>query len=729
MNTTRRLYRPLAALLVGGALVGGGMAGGVVSASARPAAPLDTMATVTTAPSSTATTAPSSTSTIAPSSTATTAPTATGTATALPSATASATASPSATATGTAMPSATSTMTSTSTATTTPMPSATATITPVVRATLAVTPTLINRGGLVTVSGAGFLPHETVLIFFNGAPRIVTPRAADATGNLAATGLSVPYSLSVGSPHTLTAIGARSRRVARASIVVQALTPSITLSATTAQPGTAITVTGSGFSAQERVTLALDGVALHTTPTVITTTNGAFTAAFSAPRFLLNGANTVSAVGNLSRVTAVSPLTGSLPVATRFYFAGGLNGPTAHSSLDLLNPYGEPTDAQLTVYLGNGATFSRSLSVGPRAERSVDMGGLGLPYGSFGLSVSVNRPIAAQLNLTRDGQDGDNLLGNTELSTTWYLAEGYTGLSFHESVSILNPDPVVPAVVQLRLLPLGGGPTKVVTVTVAPHSDVVTDINSQLPGQSVSIVASSTTPVAVERTLTFSTNGFGMTARTGTNTPATSWIFAEGTTVNRFQTFLTVLNPNALPVHVTASFFDRSGQSLGSRTITVLGQSRGNFKENDYFNASGVAAVVTGDEPVVVERPEYFGSPNGANIAGSDVFGQNGAGVRWSFPGGNITPGISEFLLIYNPSAVTIPIDATFYGADGTHRTVQVSVPPTVRYNIDVSQLVPGFAPIHGAVLRSLNGQGFVAEQTVFANNYTMLRSTQGLAQ
>jgi len=712
MNMTQR---SLAALLVGSALVGGGMAGGAVSASARPAAPLDATATVTTTPTGTSTTAPSSTATTAPTATGT----ATATATALPSATVSATASPSATGAATA----------TATSTTTPSATATGTITPVVRATLAVTPTLINRGGLVTVSGAGFLPHETVLIFFNGAPRIVTPRAADASGNLAATGISVPYSLSVGSPHTLTAIGARSRRVARASIVVQALTPSITLSATTAQPGAPITVTGSGFSAQERVTLALDGVALHTTPTVITTTNGAFSATFSAPRFLLNGANTVSAVGNDSRVTAVSPLTGTLPVATRFYFAGGLNGPTAHSSLDLLNPYGVPTDAQLTVYLGNGATFSRSLSVGPHAERSVDMGSLGLPYGSFGLSVSVNRPIAAQLNLTRDGQDGDNLLGNTELSTTWYLAEGYTGLSFHESVSILNPDPVTPAVVQLRLLPLGGGPTRIVTVTVAPHSDVVTDINSQLPGQSVSIVASSTTPVAVERTLTFSTNGFGMTARAGTNTPATSWIFAEGTTVNRFQTFLTVLNPNALPAHVTASFFDRSGQSLGSRTITVLGQSRGNFKENDYFNASGVAAVVTGDEPVVVERPEYFGSPNGANIAGSDVFGQNGAGVRSSFPGGNTTAGTSEFLLIYNPSAVTIPIDATFYGADGTSRTVQVSVPPTVRYNIDVSQLVPGFAPIHGAVLRSLNGQGFVAEQTVFANNYTMLRSTQGLAQ
>jgi len=56
-------------------------------------------------------------------------------------------------------------------------------------------------------------------------------------------------------------------------------------------------------------------------------------------------------------------------------------------------------------------------------------------------------------------------------------------------------------------------------------------------------------------------------------------------------------------------------------------------------------------------------------------------------------------------------------------------VAPTAGYTIDVYRLLPGFASIYGAVVRSANGQGFVAEQTVFAPHHTMLRSTEGLPQ
>ena len=162
--------------------------------------------------------------------------------------------------------------------------------------------------------------------------------------------------------------------------------------------------------------------------------------------------------------------------------------------------------------------------------------------------------------------------------------------------------------------------------------------------------------------------------------------------------------------------------------------SRANLKLNDFLSASGIATVLTSDLPVVVERPEYFGSPNGMDIAGSDVFGRNGAGVTWSFPGGN-TQGNSEFLLLYNPSPKTIALDATFYGSDGKVMTKRLYVPPTIRDTVDVGKLLGGFAPIHGAVLRSVAApggfavQGFVAEQTVFAPDHATLRSTQGLAR
>jgi len=612
---------------------------------------------------------------------------------------------------------------------------ATATLTlSAVSATFAVAPAATNRGGLITLSGGNFAPGEAVTVTIEG---VITPLAtitATAGGTLSATGVSIPYSVPVG-PHTLRATGAVSQRAATAAITVAALTPSISLNPATAAPGATVTVTGRGFGRQERVTLALNGEAVAAT-VPITTADGAFSAAFVVPNTAINGSNTVSAVGNESRVTAVTALTGVLPRSPRFYFAGGLNTATAHSVVQVLNTNGQPASLRLIFYFGNGASYTELATVAAHAQAVIPVAQYKLQAGTFGLQLNADHQVSAQMTIARDGRDGDTLLGNTAPGTTWYLAEGYTGLTFHETVSILNPDPAVAARVQLQLLPFGGRAGRTVSVTVAPHSNLVTDINALLPGQSVAVIATSDRPVVVERTLTFSTpgptgngvTGYGMTTRAGSNTPATSWLLAEGTTVTRFQTFLTILNPNVTPALVTASFFSRGGASLGSKTIVVDGRSRANIKLNDLFYASGVASVVTSNQPIVVERPEYFGSPNGYRVAGSDVFGRNGAGVRWSFPAGN-TQGRSEFLLVFNPSATTVPIDVMAYGGNGQTLTKRVLVPPTVRYNIDVGQLFAGFDPQHGIVLQSASGVGFVAEQTVFTPDYSALRSTQGLAQ
>jgi len=168
---------------------------------------------------------------------------------------------------------------------------------------------------------------------------------------------------------------------------------------------------------------------------------------------------------------------------------------------------------------------------------------------------------------------------------------------------------------------------------------------------------------------------------------------------------------------------------LGQRAITVGGLERANIKLNDVAHAGGVASVVTSDRPVVVERPEYFGSPNGVRVAGSDVFGRSGSGISWSFPGGDTRSGQSELLLLYNPSARRIPVDVTVYEANGRTVSRRIYLAPQVRDTLDMSRAVGRITGPHGTVLRSANGVGFVAEQTVFAPDRTTLRSTQGLAQ
>lgn len=499
--------------------------------------------------------------------------------------------------------------------------------------------------------------------------------------------------------------------------------PSLTLQPPSAGPGGTVTVTGKGFGRRERVTLSLNGAALTS---VVANPDGTFKATFRAPEGLLNGANTVATSGAASGRSAVATLTGRQSVATTFYAVGASTMAGERASLPILNPNAQAARVDLTFYYRDGAPRQARLSVAAHSRGIADLNALAGRNRVFGLKLVANRVVTAQLDVARNGKDDYSLLGISAPSASWYLAEGYTGLTFHETLALLNPGRTT-ARVQVRLLPVGGRAARTVMVTVAPQRTGLIDVNRLMPGRSLSVIATGRTPIVLTRLLTFSTQGYGVTARMGVNTAATSWIFAEGTTTTRFQTFLTVLNPNRTGTQVTARFYGRTGALLGRRTIYVPGLRRANIKLNDVLHASGIASVVTSAQPIVVERPEYFGSPNGRRIAGSDVFGRNGAGLRWAFPGGTTT-GRSEFLLIYNPSTRTAVVNATGYGANGRMMTRRFSVRPTTRATIDVNRSFAGLAAQHGIVLRAANGQGFVAEQTLFAPNFNTLDSTQGAA-
>jgi hypothetical protein len=429
----------------------------------------------------------------------------------------------------------------------------------------------------------------------------------------------------------------------------------------------------------------------------------------------------------------------SPPLARRFCVAGGIETSSAHSALAVLNANGQPARVTLTLYFERGGTATATLTVPANAQRSYSVAGLTPRRGAFGLCVASDRAVSGQINLTRPGTDGDSLLGSPSLGRTWYLAEGYTGLTFRETVSILNPNGQA-ATVRLRLLPPGGRGNRTVSEAVAAHSERVVDVNSLAgkKGTAVSIVADSNRPVLVERTLTFGKAGYGLTAREGTPNTATSWTFAEGSTARPFQTFLTVLNPQSHSASVTATFFGRDGRRLGRRTLTVAGGARATILVNNIVRGvSSVASVLTSDRPVVVERPEYFGSPNARGVAGSDVFGRTGPAARWTVPGSTLAAGDSEFLLLYNPGARAAQVDITFYNTTvGRTATTRVTAPAGARYTFDVNAYQrgtprhpgPTLSASHGETLQVRNGGRIVVERSVFGRGHATLQASQGLA-
>jgi len=317
-----------------------------------------------------------------------------------------------------------------------------------------------SRGGIVTVVGTGFAPGEAVTLALSGIATTVTAKA-DAKGMLPAIGISIPYSVAAGASVTITATGATSKRSATAMVAV--------------------------------AKLALNGEAISTTAP-ITTSNGAFSATFTAPPSLLRGVNTLGAIGNESRVSAVTSLAGNLTSSTQFYMAGGLNTAAASSNIAILNTNNQPASVDLTFYFANGVQVPKTVSVPAHATRLFVGTVLGLPQGTFGVKVASDRQVAAELTVNRyNHTDGDSIPGSTGLSTRWYLAAGSTD-GGTETLSVLNPDPTRAAHVQMQLLGVQGRARVMRTMTVLAHTNATVTLNSSVPAQGVSVVALSDAP-------------------------------------------------------------------------------------------------------------------------------------------------------------------------------------------------------------------------------------------
>ena len=607
---------------------------------------------------------------------------------------------------------------------------------------LSFAPAQVHLGGVVLVAGRGFAPGEPVALSLDGRP--VAETTAGSDGAFPVTGFVVPID-AMPRQYPLLARGVRSGRVARGSLLVVGLSPSVRVVSEPARPGASILVHGEGFLPREPIALALNGVGLAITggssasDGVLTGPDGAFDASFVAPESLLAGAdNSISATGSASHLTATAVLIASLPVRSDFLFAGATAGPDYRPSLALLNPGAQPALVHISllpdVDAGAGGQ-PREISpvIPPYRRATIDLTALAGPLRQFGIRAQADRRVAATLIQTERG------IARTSAPVVaprqdWLLAEGFTGLSFQETISLLNPAPA-PVTVSVKLLPENGAAPTVLTYTVPGERQMSVDVGRAAPRRALSAEVRASSPVAVSRTLRFGATGSGLTTSPGAPLASSTWLFAAGSTTGRFQTFLTLANPGTLPAAATASFYDSQGHALGNRTVRIGAGHRGTLALNRLIADADFATFVTSSAPLVVERPLYLGDPNGRSVSGTVIPGANGASLTASFADGDSGTGSRERILLLNPTARAARVEATFYPAAGSllgPSQITLTLPPLARRGIDVAAALYGLpSGPHGSVLRSLNGVGFVAEQTIttFGPGGPALRTTPALAQ
>jgi hypothetical protein len=287
---------------------------------------------------------------------------------------------------------------------------------------------------------------------------------------------------------------------------------------------------------------------------------------------------------------------------------------------------------------------------------------------------------------------------STNVSKTWYFAEGFTGGSFTEFLTLANPNSTT-ASVQVQYF-LGSGQVIPQTYPVAANSRFTIKVNDEIgPNQNVSVVITSDQPIVAERPIYFTYTGMpghsipGGTDVLGATQLDTSFDFGYLDTSSLHDTFLTILNQNAGPMEVTINYFAAIGGLPIIKTHTVNGNSRGTVKVNNEGLPAGVySALVTLSEPGLVERPMYLVDSITHFTGSADVVGVTTPLPDWDFAEGftyNGSSGFSERYLLSNPSPdMAAHATVTFFKANGTTVPVEVTIQPGAQVVVDANAVL-----------------------------------------
>jgi hypothetical protein len=193
--------------------------------------------------------------------------------------------------------------------------------------------------------------------------------------------------------------------------------------------------------------------------------------------------------------------------------------------------------------------------------------------------------------------------------------------------------------------------------------------------------------VIADRTMTWDATGYGSHAETSIGQPLTQWFLAEGATINGFDLFYLVQNPNDTAAEIQVRYLLPPPLAPLVKTYSVAPKSRFNIWVNTeaaVLDDAEMSAVVTSTNavPVIVERAMY--RPVGSQVfgAGHESAGVGAPALQWFFAEGATGPFFDLFFLVANPNAQASAVEARYLKPDGSVVTRTYTIPANSRFNI-----------------------------------------------
>lgn len=461
------------------------------------------------------------------------------------------------------------------------------------------------------------------------------------------------------------------------------------------------------------------------------------------------------------------------PVNKTWYFAEGRVGGGFNEYLSMDNPTSNACAVNITyLYTPDGGsaltkTVSVNVAANTRYEEGVP-GDLGTSPNGFGVTDSAivavdntTTPLCTGIVAERPmyfnalgANSGSDVLGVTHLASTFYIGDVAVGPqpgggNYASFITILNPpsgqSATVTATYYAGGVSVGSDP---VTVPAGTRGTIFPNSHTPVLPAHVSVVVTSTQPVAVERPTYFSkiNGGNAGTVSGGADVIAVQslsndWLFAEGYTAGQFQEQFVIANLDTTanaPANVTIKLEPQNGGAPSTYTLAVptLSQTIWSVNTQSLLPGQSLSADISSTgAKIVVEREMFFRYLHNANgrslssTGGSDVLGQNGpaAMTNYSFAEGYVNLGYDEWLTLQNPTTNTETIWITLYNALGNTYTTSVTVPGQSRATEDIAGMVihnlyqngngfKGYEVSMTVQTTSTQGGPFVAERPMYLN-------------
>jgi hypothetical protein len=359
-------------------------------------------------------------------------------------------------------------------------------------------------------------------------------------------------------------------------------------------------------------------------------------------------------------------------------------GGTSFQTFIALNNPGAAATVNLTYMIATGPVAGPTVNMPAGSAAMVDVGATDAVSNQWSVATQVTcstQYVSAEDQVYYNGpvtQAGSNVIattssiGTTQPATSWYLAEGSTGIDtsvahpgkFETFIEVQNTSATTAANVSLTYLTPNGsvpGPQNVSVPANARQTWNVADTKAVSNQWSVSTTVTSDQPVVAERstywdnqdpkTKTYvraeGTGSIGATATAG------EWYLPEGSTgitpqgvdinplAGNFETWILVQNPDPLQsVTFALNFLTPTGTIKGPQAETLAPGSRQTYDVSKYVpNQFSVATqvLVAGYTPgqvpppgfrgVVAERALYWT----AGVGATAIYRQAAAGsIGWS---------------------------------------------------------------------------------------------------